>query len=128
MSPLQRLVAIVAFRMLQESTHEPEILCTSRAFVVTVIIEIPAGCMAGPCMVVNIYKTNPGRAGSLFQVQDHGGFGHKGAITRKTFDSLLTVNELVLLCMLGALESRITEHAVCRHVRKRKKEKETYIF
>lgn len=98
--------------MLQESTYESAILFASRTAVVTIIIEIPVGCIAGLCVVVDIYKINARRAGPLFQVQDHGGFRHKRAIARKAFDIFITVNELVLLCMLAVLESlRIARHA-----------------
>jgi hypothetical protein len=91
--------------MLQESTHVPEIFITGWTFIVTIIIVILVGCVAFACIVVDIIETNAGRAGSLFQVQDHGGFGHEGAITCKTFDTLLAVNELVLLRMLGTTQS-----------------------
>lgn len=103
--------------MLQESAHILEILVASWAFVVIVTIEILVGCIAVPGIVVDISETDAGRAGSLFQVQDHGGFGHKGAIARKAFDTLLAVNELMLLGISVALKLRFTEHG-CRQFQK----------
>lgn len=92
-----RVTASLAFRMLQESTHKLELPVTFRAQVATVIADIPLGSMMLPRTAVDVPETNARLAGSLFQVQDHGGFGPKCAWTRIALVSFAKMRGFVLL-------------------------------
>lgn len=101
--PPHQVVTVVFFRVLHESTHVLERLVTSRAFVLAAIIEVPLGRLASPCTVVDVPQLDTRHAGLLFQVQDHGGFRLKDAMTRIASGRHFTMSGVVLLRVLGSV-------------------------